>query len=97
MNDAQRVMLYDASKKSVAAAYLLWFFLGWFGAHRFYAGKTASAVVMLVLALITVPLVYVLIGFVTWAIVGLWWIVDAFLIPGLIRDYNLRLAVAYGP
>ena len=51
---------------------------------------------MLVLALITVPLVYVLIGFVTWAIVGLWWIVDAFLIPGLIRDYNLRLAVAYG-
>ena len=96
MNDAQRVMLYDASKKSVAAAYLLWFFLGWFGAHRFYAGKIGSAVVMLILALITVPLMYVLIGFVTWAIVGLWWIVDAFLIPGLIRDYNLRLAVPYG-
>ena len=34
--------LYEAGRKSVFTAYLLWFFLGLFGAHRFYArvGRT---------------------------------------------------------
>jgi len=30
--------------KNLLAAYLLWFFLGIFGAHRFYLGRTGSAV-----------------------------------------------------
>lgn len=36
------LVVYEASRKSVLVAYLLWFFLGLFGAHRFYtrAGKT---------------------------------------------------------
>jgi TM2 domain-containing membrane protein YozV len=34
--------LYEAGRKSMPVAYVLWFFLGLFGAHRFYtrAGKT---------------------------------------------------------
>ena len=34
--------LYEAGRKSLPLAYILWFFLGLFGAHRFYAraGKT---------------------------------------------------------
>ena len=96
MDDAQKLMLYDASKKSVLVAYLLWSFLGSVGAHRFYAGKTRSAVVMLLLFLVSWPLTLILVGFVTFAIAGLWWLIDAFLIPGMIEDYNLRLAAAYG-
>ncbi len=96
MNDAQRIMMYDASKKSVAAAYLLWFFLGFFGAHRFYLGKVGSAIGMLVLTLLSIPLAIILVGFLTWAAVGLWWLVDAFLVPGMIREHNVRLAAAYG-
>lgn len=30
---------YPAVDKSVAVAYVLWLFLGWFGAHHFYLGK----------------------------------------------------------
>ncbi len=33
-----------AQQKSVGIAYLLWFFLGAFGAHQFYLGKTGRAV-----------------------------------------------------
>ena len=36
------LVVYEASRKSLLVAYLLWFFLGLFGAHRFYAraGRT---------------------------------------------------------
>jgi hypothetical protein len=36
-------------KKSTGAAYLLWFFLSAFSAHRLYLGKTGSAVAQIVL------------------------------------------------
>ncbi|RYC10049.1 TM2 domain-containing protein [Ciceribacter ferrooxidans] len=35
--------------KSLGVAYLLWFFLGSFGAHRFYLGRPLSAILILVL------------------------------------------------
>ncbi len=39
------------SKKSRTAALLFSLFLGAFGAHRFYAGKTGSAIAMLILTI----------------------------------------------
>ena len=39
---------YDLTKSTVIYLVLLWLF-GFFGAHRFYAGKTVSGVVMLIL------------------------------------------------
>lgn len=56
---------------SVGAAYLLWFFLGIFSAHRFYLGRPGTA-------LLQILSYFVFIGF-------LWWLIDAFLIPGMIR------------
>lgn len=56
MSDAEQLMLYDANKRSTLVAYLLWWFLGWFGAHRFYLKRRASAVMMLVLGLVAVVL-----------------------------------------
>ena len=42
MTDTPDLALYEGGRKSLGLAYGLWFFLGLFGAHRFYtrAGKT---------------------------------------------------------
>ena len=79
-------MIYDANKKSQGVSYLLWLILGGIGAHRFYIGRTATGAVMLVLWLAGL-----LVG-VTWLIVIVWWIVDAFLIPGMVREKNMAIA-----
>ena len=89
--DAQRMMLFEANKKSVGLAYLLWFFFGLVGGHRFYAGRVASGAAMLAITLVSFFLMAVFIGFVTIGITVLWALVDAFLIGGWIREYNNRL------
>ena len=73
------------AQKSTGTAYLLWFFLGGFGAHRFYLGKTGTAVTQLIITLIGCFTLFPLI------ITGIWWIVDAFLIPGIIQGRFRRL------
>lgn len=78
-------LMFEANRKSTGASYLLWFFLGNIGAHRFYLGRTKSGVGMLLLLLLGwIPL------FLGWAVLGLWWVVDAFLIPDIIRHENLK-------
>ena len=80
-------MMYDANKKSTGAAYLLWFFLGSFGAHRFYLGCTGTAVAQLLLLLLGwIPV------FLGWVVLGIWLLIDLFLIPGIARDKNMALA-----
>lgn len=93
MNDAATMMRYDANKKSTSVAYLLWFFLGMFGAHRFYLGHTGTAVTLLVITLVSLPLMFVLIGLLTILIPCVWWLVDAFLIPSMTRDSNNGLVL----
>ena len=81
-------MMYRANAKSTGLAYVLWFFLGWFGVHRFYLGRTGSGLAQLLLGLLGwLPL------FIGWVILGIWWLVDALLIPGIARDDNERLAL----
>ncbi len=61
----------NISPKSRLAAALLCFFLGCFGAHRFYLRKTGTAILMLV----------------TLGGVGLWALVDLiFILTGSFRD-----------
>lgn len=84
---ARAQMMYDANKKSTGAAYLLCIFLGGIGAHRFYLGHTASAVGQLVLWFLGWVTV-----FLAWIPLGVWVIVDLFLIPGMVRDKNMTLA-----
>ncbi len=85
---------YDIEKKSLVAAYVLWFFLGYVGAHRFYLGRPLSGLIMLALSAITLVLTLVsfgLLGFL-WGVVGLWWLIDALLIPGMAQGTNSRIA-----
>lgn len=67
-------------RKSILIAYILWFFLGFIGGHRFYLGKKISAIVMLMLFLIGSLLSMVGVGLIFFAILGLWWIIDSILI-----------------
>lgn len=60
--------------RNVVVAYLLWFFLGVFSAQRFYLGRPGTA-------LLQILSYFVLIGF-------FWWLIDFFLIPGMIRQSN---------
>lgn len=60
--------------KSKGVAYLLWFFLGIFSAHRFYLGKTGSAILYLL----------------TGQLFGIGWLVDLFLLGGMVDQYNTK-------
>ena len=73
-------------KKSTAVAYVLWFFLGGLGAHRFYLGRTGSAVGMLVLTIVGWLTIVLYIGIILLLAVVVWLIVDAFLIPGILEE-----------
>lgn len=63
-------------KKSVGRAYLFWLFGGLAGAHRYYVGKWASAFTYTCS-----------IGF-----LGVGWLIDLFLVPFMVKDYNRRVA-----
>jgi TM2 domain-containing membrane protein YozV len=71
--------------KSIVVAYLLLIFFGGFGAHRFYLGRTGSAVAMLLLFIVGWLTLVVVIGFALLLVVGIWAIVDIFLVPGMIQ------------
>ncbi len=58
--------------KSKTAAFLFWFFLGGFSIHRFYLGKIGSGIIYLLTGQLF------LIG----------WIVDLFLLSGMVDNYN---------
>lgn len=96
MSDAGKMMQYDANKKSVLLAYVLWFFFGMLGAHRFYLGQTGTAIAILVLTLASFLLMIVAIGFIIFIIPATWVFIDLFLIPGMARRYNSDLAAKLG-
>jgi TM2 domain-containing membrane protein YozV len=62
MSEARRMMTYDANKKSALVAYLLSWLLGPLGIHRFYLGRTASAVGMLCLTIMGALLLILSVG-----------------------------------
>lgn len=70
---------YERNAKSPTTAFLLCFFLGAFGAHRFYLGQTAAGVVRLVLSPLVIPTI-------------IWEIVDLFRIDADVATSNQTLA-----
>jgi TM2 domain-containing membrane protein YozV len=59
---------------SIVVAYLLWLFLWFVSAHRFYLGRPGTAILQILTYFIGI-------GFI-------WVLIDAFLIPQMIRDRN---------
>ena len=80
------------SRKTMGTAYLLWFFLGGVSAHRFYLGFRTSAIIQMLLT----PMGYAMLwskssaGLLLVPAAGLWILVDAFLIPGMVEKANER-------
>lgn len=72
-------------KPSMGTAYLLGIFLGLFGAHRFYLGRTGSAIIMLILSCTIIGLVITI----------PWHIIDWFLIGGWVRERTEELRREY--
>ena len=66
--------------KSKLIAYLLWFFLGWAGIHRFYVGKVVSGILYLL----------------TLGFFGIGWFIDLFLLGGYVDTYNALHLAKYG-
>jgi TM2 domain-containing membrane protein YozV len=60
---AQAEAEFTSQKMEFAPAFLLCFFLGTFGAYRFYLRRTGTAVAMLVVTLVSFSLMVVLVGF----------------------------------
>ena len=93
MNNAQQTTTttsLQVASKSMVVAYVLWFLLGQLGIHRFYLGKTGTAITQLVLGLLGYGTL-ALLGFGFFFLVPLWiWlIVDIFLIPGMSNGAGL--------
>ncbi|MGC1302908.1 MAG: NINE protein [Caulobacteraceae bacterium] len=89
--DARALMAFQAKKKSMLVSYLLWFFLGGVGAHRYYHGRVGSGVAMLGLSILGWATVVIGVGFAFLFAVGIWALVDACLIPGWVSRYNAAL------
>lgn len=58
--------------RSIPVAYVLWFFLGLLGVHRFYCNRVLSGLLWLL----------------TGGLFGIGWLVDLFIIPGMVRSAN---------
>ncbi|HEX8645148.1 MAG TPA: TM2 domain-containing protein [Allosphingosinicella sp.] len=89
------------TEKSLTAAYVLWFFLGGASAHRFYLGFPTSGFIQLFLRIggfamflsagsAKIGGANLLLATAMMAAGGLWLLLDAFLIPGLCANANLR-------
>lgn len=64
--------LYTYPRKRLWVTWALWIFLGWFGGHRLYLGRYGTGLLMMF----------------SGGGLFVWWIVDAFYLPGMVRDYN---------
>lgn len=79
--DTYALMQFQSRVRSVGVAYLLWVSLGIFGAHRFYLGRTGTAIAQLILTLTLVGLIINIV----------WLLVDLFVIPDLVHTCNQKL------
>jgi TM2 domain-containing membrane protein YozV len=68
--------LVESQAKKPFPAYVLWFFLGWLGAHRFYAGRPKSAMAMAALSLSMIGL----------PITIFWWMADVVLLGTILSE-----------
>jgi len=84
----------EVSPKSRRATVLLALFLGIFGTHRFYIGKTRTAIVMLILSILYLTTVrfWGIVMVIPLAVVGLWALIDfIFAVSGIMEDKEGKL------
>ena len=62
-------------ERELWVAYLLWFFLGLIGVHKFYVGKIGMGILYII----------------TGGIFLIGWLIDLFTLPSQVRKYNQEI------
>lgn len=90
--DPSKQERFDRLSKSVRKAYIFWLLLGFAGGHRFYLGYIASGIFQLLMTGLGAILALVNpIGYFVLVVPGLWILVDAFIVPAIVRHQNAHL------
>lgn len=88
---------FTVSGKSIIVAYLLWWFLGFLGAHRLYLGRlgtaAAYAILFILASIFTFSIIGILLGGLLYAVLFIFWVIDAFLMPGIVAEINRQTGV----
>lgn len=79
--------------KSVVVAYLLWWFLGGLGLHRFYLRHPKTAITQLLMLIIGIVTAFIIVGYFILAALAIWWLIDAFLTYQYVEEENKKLGV----
>lgn len=79
--------------KNMIIAYLLWWFLGWAGVHRFYLGSVKSGLTQLLLFVLGWVTTFFIIGYVLILVWLIWWVLDAYLTYKIVSKVNAKLGV----
>jgi TM2 domain-containing membrane protein YozV len=92
--DVRVQLTYDAQKCSTGLAYVLWFFAGYLGVHRFYLKRVGSGVAFLLLTIFCFLVTVFTLGFgmILFILPFMWWVIDAFLIVRIAEARNRALA-----
>jgi len=79
--------------KNILVAYLLWWFLGWAGIHRFYLGRVKTGLAQLLLVVIGWATFIFVIGYVLLVVWFIWWALDAYFTYIMVVEENEKLGV----
>jgi TM2 domain-containing membrane protein YozV len=85
LNDHQKILFqsqFNNERKNASTAVLLCFFLGGFGAHKFYMGRTGIGLLYLLFSWTLVPALFSLI--------------ECFLVSAQVREFNSKKALEIG-
>ena len=74
--------------KNTGPAFALWLLLGWCGAHRFYLNRVGTGAAMLAVFWVSVPLMFIVVGFFTGFAWFVWWVIDAFQVSKWVAEHN---------
>jgi TM2 domain-containing membrane protein YozV len=75
-------------------AWLLWVFLGFFGAHHFYLGNTKRGAAYLVGMILSLLTMWLFIGILGWIALFVLWIIDAAQMSANIQRCNAQIFAA---
>lgn len=79
--------------KSVVIAYLLWWFLGWAGVHRFYLGHVKTGIAQLLMVVLGMVLTVIFVGYLILLCWFVWWVLDAYYTYKYVEEENQKLGV----
>ncbi|MEJ2743933.1 MAG: TM2 domain-containing protein [Gammaproteobacteria bacterium] len=93
MKDQTVSMKINVEGKNIILAYLMWWFLGWAGVHRFYLGHIKTGLTQLILFTIGCITSTILIGLVLLIPWFIWWALDAYFTYQMVSEENAKLGV----